>query len=79
MVITGGNGGGQNGLSRVQAYTVGGSKERLAELNQPRRAHACGYFYNGNNLVITLLLTFNIIIYFCIFSGVLGGWGLPHR
>ena len=62
VVITGGNGGGQNGLSRVQAYTVGGSKERLAELNRPRRAHACGYFYNGNNLVITLLLIFNIII-----------------
>ena len=47
------NFGGSDGLSRVQVYTVEGSKEQLAELNQPRKHHACGYFFNGNNLVIT--------------------------
>ena len=53
LVITGGHAGGSDGLSRVQVYTVGGAKERLAELNQPRKQHTCGYFFNGNNLVIT--------------------------
>ena len=53
LVITGGNGGDRNGLSRVQIYTVQGATERLPDLNKPRRQHACGYFFNDKNLVIT--------------------------
>ena len=53
VVLTGGNGGDQKGRPRVQVYTVAGAKKQLPDLNQPRRAHACGYFYSGNNLVIT--------------------------
>ena len=53
LVISGGSGGDRDGLSRVQVYTVQGPKEQLPDLNQPRRNHACGYFYNmDNNLVI---------------------------
>ena len=51
LVITGGTAGGKNGRSRVQIYTVQGEKERLPDLNNPRRAHACGYFYHDNKLV----------------------------
>ena len=57
LVITGGHAGGQNGRPRVQAYTVGGAKEQLPNLNQPRYQHACGYYYNGNNLVKLLINT----------------------
>ena len=53
LVITGGWDG-MAVYSRVQVYTVEGAKERLPDMNQPRRNHACGYFYTGNNLVITL-------------------------
>merc|ERR1719189_782511 len=47
LVITGGHASGSDALSRVQVYTVGGSKRRLAELTQPRKEHACGYFFNN--------------------------------
>ena len=36
-------------------------KEQLPNLNQPRFQHACGYYYNGNNLVKLLINT----LYYC--------------
>ena len=77
LVITGGHAGGQNGRPRVQAYTVGGAKEQLPNLNQPRYQHACGYYYNGNNLVKLLINT----LYYsaCNFLRCIWWLGVPTR
>ena len=81
LVITGGQGDGGIGISRVQVYTVGGAKEQLPDLNQPRRMHACGYFYNSNNnLVITLFrLYIKYKIIFLVFSQVYLVTGGDHK
>ena len=76
LVITGGSGRSNKGLSNVQVYTVQGPKERLPDLNQPRRNHACGYFYTGNKLVI-LGHSGNNNKYLCIFPGVSSKRGSP--
>ena len=63
LVITGGQGDGGKGISRVQVYTVGGAKEQLPDLNQPRYAHACGYFFNGNKLVKSLIIYIILLVF----------------
>ena len=63
VVITGGHASRQNGLSRVQVYTVSGAKEQLPDLNQPRYTHACGYFFNGNNLVKSLIIYIILLLF----------------
>ena len=63
LVITGGHAGGQDASPRVQVYTVGGAKKKLPDLNQPRYAHACGYFFNGNKLVKSLIIYIILLVF----------------
>ena len=51
IVITGGEAGGNNGFSRVVRYNTQGEATLLPNLQQPRYAHGCGYYYNNDQVV----------------------------
>ena len=40
--------GGQYSETKVSRYTTSGWMEDLPELNEGRRLHGCGYFYNDD-------------------------------
>ena len=52
VVLTGGHTHG-HGHARVELYTEAGAAQQLPSLNGVRWSHACGYFYNGDDLVST--------------------------
>ena len=54
IVITG-EGGSLAGASRVVSYSVKGKATLLPSLQQPRRLHGCGYYYNNDQLVSCML------------------------
>ena len=56
IVITGGWNGisrtpGFGGISRVVKYNTQGDATLLPSLQQPRRFHGCGYYYNNEQVV----------------------------
>ena len=53
MVVTGGLAGlSYEGIARVQEYTLN-TTERLPDLNKPRFSHACGYYRNSMNKLVS--------------------------
>ena len=46
--------GGANAPTRVLQYDMGGAVGSLPDLNEGRRAHACGYFYDEDRRVVLI-------------------------
>ena len=48
--------GGSRRRSRVQVYSIKGAKQRLPDLQQPRKHHACSYYYDDRNEMVDLVV-----------------------
>ena len=55
LVVTGG--GDSAVISRVQVYSIKGAKQRLPDLQQPRKIHACSYDYDDRNEMVDKIIS----------------------
>ena len=54
LIVTGG---GDPSQARVQVYSIKGAKQRLPDLQQPRKIHACSYYYDDRNEMVDKIIS----------------------
>ena len=59
LIVTGGYGSsalggyGSSALATVQVYSIHGATHQLPSLNNARRNHACGYYYDTDHKIVS--------------------------
>ena len=61
LVVSGG--GNWNAISRVQVYSTKGAKQRLPDMQQPRKIHACSYYYDDRNEMVDYIYCLFMFVY----------------
>ena len=52
LIVTGAYGSG-SGSATVQVYSIHGATHQLPSLNNARRNHACGYYYDTDHKIVS--------------------------
>ena len=67
VVITGGLNSSNSGISRVQEYSSKEATRQLANLQEPRWGHACGFYKDSMDQIVSFVfdIRFILILLYC--------------